>query len=85
MNGLLGCLLTLFIFILLSVLLFLLRLGSLVFKFRRTMRKHTGSTQQESETHRQTHDKPAQKQKIYAPDEGEYVDFEEVHDDAPQG
>lgn len=93
MNGLLGCFLTLLIVILLSVLMPLLKIGSMVFKFRRGMRQAQRTTQQgprhtqrESTTRSsKAHDKPAQQQKIYAPGEGEYVDFEEVSDDGPKG
>lgn len=74
-----GCLLFIFLFLIIFVLGTLGSVVQMFFNlFRRpgTWQQHPGSQQQTQQQNRT--EQPRQQEKIFKKDEGEYVDFEEV-------
>lgn len=80
MKGLIGCLLTLLIAIVFFALVPLIRIGHFLFQVKRGKRQSGFFRDQSKDRPKQSQTAPEQKPKIYAADEGEYVDFEEIND-----
>lgn len=78
MKGALGCLVGLVLLVAGLVFVAVAGVGSALWRLRRNLRKGARHAAHRPQEDGQRADASASKRKIYAPDEGEYVDFEEV-------
>lgn len=78
MKGALGCLAGLVLLVAGLLLAAVVGMGHALWRLRRNLRRDARQTERRPHRDEASRDAAAPRRKIYAPGEGEYVDFEEV-------